>query len=219
MKTILALTAAALSFGVIADTHESGTSAQSGQGRWGDFVNIQSQEAQVTEGNRHMIEFNTQSIPSFLFAVERTKTSGSTGDNDTDWTLGLNYAYSIHPNIQLGGRFNYFNGVFANNDVERYDLSAVGWFNLNSNDLANSGFASLSLGTGIAQTFSSPGSRDDLWLASVSIGKRFSLERWGVKNISWTPEVALINENSTSNDTLDYRQATEFRLVQFSVIW
>lgn len=221
MKTIFAIAAVALASGAFAHNHEAGYSADStvdDGSRWGDMVNIQSQEARPSDGNRNMIEFNSQSIPSLVFGAEKTKTEGRSSDNDTDWSLGFNYAYTVHPNIQLGGRLNYFNGVFANNDVERMDVSAVGWFNL-TDDLSNAVFASLSLGTGFAQTFSGEGSRDDLWLTSVSLGKRFSLDRFGVKNVSWTPEIALVNENSTTDDTFDYRQATEFRLVQFSVIW
>ncbi len=225
MKTIFAFAALALATGAFAHNHGTGYRSDDQSGalgttdtRWGDMVNIQSQEARPSDGNRHMIEFNAEAIPSLVYAIEKTKTKGTNSDNDSDTTLGINYAYSIHPNVQVGGRLNYFNGVFANNDVERMDVSAVGWFNLNS-DLKNSAFASLSLGTGFAQTFGTNGGRDDLWLAGLSVGKRFSLERFGVNNVSFTPEVALTNQNSTNNSSFDYRQATEFRLIQFSVIW
>lgn len=213
MKTILAVTAATLSVSSFANTQNQG------MGRFDEYVDIQSQEAKATEGNRHMIEFNAESIPSLVYAIEKTKTEGTSSENDSDTTLIMNYAYSFHPNFQLGGRINYFNGVFANNDVERFDVSAKGWFNLKAGDLANSAFLAASIGTGWAQTFGTNGGRDDLWLASVSIGKRFSMDPIGLNNVSWTPEIALVNENSTNNSSFNYRQATEFRIVQFSVIW
>jgi hypothetical protein len=132
----------------------------------------------------------------------------------------MNYAYSIHPNVQLGGRFNYFNGIgTAGFDTERLTAEAVGWFNFKGGDLQNSPFVSLSLGAGYQQGFGAGGGRDDLLLSTVSIGKRFGMERWGVKPLTWAPEIALTNSNSTANSTFDFQQALEFRLLQFSVIW
>jgi hypothetical protein len=42
---------------------------------------------------------------------------------------------------------------------------------------------------------------------------------FGVKHISYTPEVALQTINSTTNDSLDYSQSLEFRFLQFSVFF
>lgn len=212
MKTILALVTA-MSFGA--------AYAQSNQGqRWGGMVDIEErQEAKAPEGQRHMIEFNANSVPSLIWAFTKDKTKGTSSDNDSDVIFDMNYAYAIHPNIQVGGRFNYFSGVSGNQDTEELGLAAVGWFNTKANDLQNSPFLSVSVGAGYAQTFETGGTRDDLITSSISAGKRFSMENWGVKHLTWTPEVALTNTNSTANTTFDYRQALEFRVLQFSVIW
>jgi hypothetical protein len=78
---------------------------------------------------------------------------------------------------------------------------------------------SLFLGLGYQQQFGNNGSRDDLRLATVAMGKRFPLTMFGLKHVSFTPEVALKTLNSTTNDSLDYSQSLEFRLLQFSVFF
>lgn len=183
------------------------------------WLNIAPQAQEAAEGQRHMIEFNGESVPKIIYSLERTKTKGTGGNNDSGSDISMNYAYTIHPNVQIGGRFSFFNGVFANNDVERLNVQVGGWFNTKAGDLQNSPYVAAFVGTGYAQTFGSNGGRDDLWLGQISFGKRFSLESWGLKSVSWTPEVAFITENSTNNSNFDYRQATEFRLLQFSVLW
>lgn len=193
--------------------------AQGSTPSFGGMVDIQKQEAPVQEGQRHMIEFNANSIPSLIWAFSKDKTKGTSSDNDSDIALDFNYAYTIHPNFQVGGRLNYFTGISGNNDQENFGLQAVGWFNTKAGDLQNSPFLSVALGGGYAQTYGANGSRDDLVTAAVSAGKRFSMDRWGIKHLTWTPEVALVNTNSTNNSSFDYRQAFELRFVQFSVIW
>lgn len=186
---------------------------------FGGMLDIEKQEAQTEQGQRHMIEFNANSVPSLVWAFTKDKSKGTSSDNDSDIDFDMNYAYTIHPNFQLGGRFNYFNGINGNNDTEQLGVQAVGWFNTKAGDLQNSPFLSLALGAGYAQTFGTNGGRDDLITAGVSAGKRFGMERWGVKALTWTPEVALTTLNSTNNSSFDYQQALEFRVLQFSVIW
>ena len=217
MKTILALVAALTLGTAYAQTT---TDSGSGTGGMGGMMNVEGQGAKAMKGQRHMIEFQADSVPRLIYSLERTKNKGTKGDNESGSELSFNYAYAIHPNIQVGAKFNFFNGVFANNDVERMDLSVGGWFNFLGGDLANSAYVSLLLGSGYAHTFGANGGRDDLRLTTAAIGKRFSMgERWGLNHLSWTPEIALVNENSTTDTSFDYRQATEFRILQFSVLW
>lgn len=211
MKKILALVAA-LSIG-------SAYAQTSGTGGMGGMMNVEGQGQKAEQGQRHMIEFNTQALPSLVYSLTKDKAKGTSSNNDGDITLGFNYAYTIHPNIQVGGRFNYMTGINGNNDTEQMDLQAGGWFNTKAGDLQNSPYISALIGAGYAHTFGANGGRDDLIMGTVALGKRFSLERFGVQHVTWTPEVAFTNVNSTADESFDYRQATEFRLVQFSVIW
>lgn len=214
MKTILALVTA-MSFG----TAFAQSSMRGQQNNFGGMLDIEKQEAKATEGQRHMIEFDAQSIPSLVYSIEKLKTKGTDSENESGSNLGFNYAYSIHPNIQVGGRFKYFNGRSANNDAEELNVQVGGWFNTKAGDLQNSPYASLHLGAGYAQTFGTGGGRDDLILTTLAAGKRFSMENWGVKHVTWTPEIALVQTNSTNDKNFDYRQALEFRLIQFAVIF
>jgi hypothetical protein len=214
MKTILALLTA-MSFGTA-----YAQSAANNQGRpFGGMLDIERQEAKAQEGQRHMIEFNAQSIPSLIYSMEKLKAKGTDSENESGSNLSFNYAYSIHPNVQVGGRFSFFNGRSANNDTEELNVQVGGWFNTKAGDIQNSPYVSLHLGAGYAQTFGSNGGRDDLILSTLAVGKRFGMEDWGVKHLTWSPEVALVNTNSTTNSSFDYRQAFEFRVLQFSVIF
>lgn len=207
MKTIFALAAAALTVGTAFAQDDS------------SWLNIAPQEQKAAEGQRHMVEFNADSIPTIIYSIERSKTKGTDSDNDSSSNITLNYAYTIHPNVQVGGRFSFFNGIFANNDVERLNIQVGGWFNTKAGDLQNSPYIAAHVGTGYSQTFGDAGGRDDLWSGQIALGKRFSLEDWGVQAVSWTPEVAFVSENSTNNSNFDYRQAMEFRVLQFSILW
>jgi hypothetical protein len=217
MKAIFALVAMGLASSALANQFKDRFSVRS-RDSWGDPIKIQRQEARPHQGRHHMVELSSSSIPRLVFSDEKTEAKDGGSQTDSSWNLGMNYAYTIHPNIQLGGRFNYSKGTVASSESEQLDISAVGWFNL-TDDLANSIFASLSIGKGFVQTYGSSGPRDDLWLTAISVGKRFNLNRLGVSHLSWTPEIALLNENATTDNSFDYRQVTEFRLIQFSVIW
>jgi hypothetical protein len=207
MKTILALFTA-LSLGT-AFAQSSGE----------PMLNIEPRGTKAEMGQRHMVEFTADSLPTLIYSMTKTKTKGTSSDNDSSSQLSLNYAYAIHPNIQVGGKLNYFNGLFANNDVEQLDVQAGLWLNSKAGDLKNSPYINFLIGTGYAQTFGANGGRDDIFLGTIAFGKRYSLERFGVNHVSWTPEIAFTSQNSTANSSYDYRQATEFRLLQFSVLW
>ncbi len=191
----------------------------SGTTGYSRYFKIAPQEQEAAPGQRRMVEFNAQSLPSALHAFQRSKTPGASGDDDSTTTVDLNYAYSIHPNVQIGGRFNYFKGSSGVTDVERAQIQAGAWFNSLAGDLANSPYISFHMGTGYSQTLGGNTTRDDLWLGTLALGKRSGLRRWGIEHLSWTPEVAFTTVNSTNNSSFEYRQAVELRFLQFSVLW
>lgn len=172
-------------------------------------------------GLRHMFEFNTDSLVSGLFSIDKSKGEGIDADRDVRTDLSFNYAYGVQKNFQTGMRFNYFNGVEGNADKENYDLSVGAIFNF-EDDLLNSSYASLYFGLGSRQIFSNGGhnnQRDEVQITTLALGKRTSLEKIGLKKVTWNPEVALKNENSTSNEGYDYIQSLEFRVLQFAAFF
>ncbi len=200
MKTILAL-AAALMMGTSAYAQDSFGSAS---------------------GTQHMFEFNADSVLQGVFSFDKSKTKGSSADNDTQLDLNLNYAYSIPtmPRLQVGGRVNYEkNTAGGRGDLEDYGLEVgaiVNWMA----DLANSPYASLYLGVNWANTYGvSEGRKDEVLTGTVAVGKRFSMETLGIKHLTYSPEIALENLNSTTGSNLEYSQNIQLRFLQFSVFF
>lgn len=204
MKTISAVAAAALMMGT--------AYAQTGSAPMGSST-----------GTRHMFEFNADSMLKGVLSFDKSKTKGQSADNDTALNLNLNYAYSLEtmPRLQLGGRLNYAKGaVSGRGDAEDYGFQ-VGAILNHSEDLQNSIYASLYLGMNWANTYgpSTVGRKDEVLLSTIAVGKRFSLQPWGIKHLTYTPEIALQNRTSTTGSALQYAQSLQFRVLQFSVFF
>jgi len=176
-------------------------------------------------GIRH---FNTCSssmrIQSYkvFFLLINPKPRGLQTDNDTQLNLDLNYAYSIPtmPRLQVGGRVSYDKGTEGGRgDLEDYGLEVgaiVNWMA----DLQNSPYASLYLGVNWANTYGvSEGRKDEVLMGTLAVGKRFSMETLGIKHLTYTPEIALENLNSTTGSSLEYSQNIQLRFLQFSVFF
>lgn len=202
MKTILAL-AAALMMGTTAYAQESPIASST--------------------GSRHMFEFNADSVLQGILSFDKSKTRGSAADNDTQLNLDLNYAYSLitMPRLQLGGRVKYDKGTEAGRgDLEDYGLEVGAIVNAMA-DLENSAYASLYVGMGWANTYGNNafGRKDEILTSTLAVGKRFSMNEWGIKHLTYTPEIALENINSTTSSNLEYSQNIQFRFLQFAVFF
>lgn len=169
-------------------------------------------------GSRHMFEFNIDSIEAAALSFDKIKTKGQDTDSGSNIDLDLNYAYGVHRLIQAGVRFNYFTGVQGSEDQENLGLSFGAIFN-HTDDFQNAAYLSLYLGGGWAQQFGNDASRDDLRFGTLSIGKRWSLEPFGIKHVTYSPEVSFKVVNSTTDESLDYSQSLQFKILQFSVFF
>lgn len=201
MKKIFALSLAILSFPALANTQQMETARMPA----------------AAEGVRHMFEFNIESILAGAISFDKSKVKGNDSDNDTKANLALNYAYGVAPFLQVGTRFNYFSGISGGSDVENLDIAFGGILN-NMEDFTTAGYVSLYLGFGTAQDFGAS-TRDDLRFGTLAIGKRFPLDRMGLKHVTYTPEIAAKLVNSTNDSGLDYSQSLEFRFLQFSLFF
>jgi hypothetical protein len=172
-------------------------------------------------GTTHMFEFNADSILQGVFSIDKSKEKGSDADNDSQLDLLLNYAYQLPgaPRFQLGGRFNYEKGTEAGRgDSEDYGFEVGGIIN-HSEDLMNSAYASLYLGLGWANSYGGPNIEDEFTSTTLAVGKRFNMEAWGLKHLTYSPEVAFENLNFSSSESNDYSQSLQFRFLQFSVFF
>ena len=175
-------------------------------------------------GKSHMFEFNADSVLNGLFSFDKSKTPGKSADNDIEMDLKLNYAYRLPtmPMLQVGGRMNYVKDTNSLGDIENWGLQVGGILN-DSEDLQNSMYASLYLGMNWNKNYgaaSSGGSNDEeVMISTLALGKRYSMEGWGIKQLTYTPEVAFQNLTSTTGGSLDYAQSLEFRFLQFAVFF
>ena len=180
------------------------------------------QNGGVGAGYKHMFEFNADSVMRGIFSFDKSKTPGNASDNDTQLDLRLNYAYALEqlPRIQLGGRVNYLKDTNTSGDIENYGFQ-VGAILNHSADLQNSIYASLYLGMIWNQVYGSASGNtmDEVMQSTLAVGKRFSLDQWGIKHLTYTPEIALQNQNSTTGGNLDYSQSLQFRFLQFAVFF
>ena len=103
-------------------------------------------------------------------------------------------------------------------------LAEVGVIANSNSDFTQAAYLSAFVGMGYNQNFSKPTAttrrfRDDLRTGTLALGKRVPLDRWGIKHVVYSPEVALTFTNSTTDESFDYRQAVELRLFQFSAFF
>lgn len=168
---------------------------------------------------RHMIEFNADSVLLTKYAFNKSKVRGNSADNDSQATVTAGYALSLPamPRLQLGGRMNYVKSTVSD-DVENYGLQ-VGLIWNHADDLMNSMYASLYMGMQWNHTYGNQGTTDENRLTTLAVGRRISLDRWGVKHLTYTPEIALVNQNSTTGSNIEYRQSVELRILQFSAFF
>jgi hypothetical protein len=209
MKKILALSLALLSGSAFAqDTQDKNQKMETGGT---DRVPA------AAEGMRYMFEFNADSMLNGVLSFDKSKVNGSDSDTDTKANISLNYAYGVAPQLQIASRINYFNGILGDGDLENFDFSIGAIFNTKE-DLTEAGYVSLYFGAGWSQDFGA-GTRDDLRISTLAIGRRIPLTTWGLKHVTYTPEVAMKSVNSTTGEGLDYSTSLQFRFLQFSVFF
>ena len=225
MKERLVLGLALITSTTLAQSYDSSNSQNNmtdsayNSGMDSDEQNMGDRTLQLAEaGSRHMFEFNIDSAIAAAISFDKIKTKGRDSDNDTNYNLKLNYFFGVHRFLQLGARFEYFKGLGAVEDIENMNLDVGGYWNFDE-DFSRAIFIGGFVGGGYAQQFGNDASRDDLRSATVSIGKRFPLDRWGIKHVTWTPELAFKFINSTTDESIDYSQSAQLRFLQFSVLF
>lgn len=176
------------------------------------------QELPGTPGMRHMLEFTPETMQAAVLSFDRIKTKNTDADSGANLDFGMNYAVTIHRLLQTGVRFDYFSGLSGANQGEGM-TAQVGLIANMMEDFTNSPYASIFIGGGYEQQFGPNATRDDLRLGTFAVGKRFSLERFGMKHLTYSPELALQMKNSTNNESFDYSQSLQFRILQFSAFF
>lgn len=182
--------------------------------------------AQSASDPKHMINFQVDDLFLGTLNLDKSKTRGQDADNDTQLQLDLNYAYALPQlrNLQVGAKVNYEKGTEAGRgDIEDWggDIGAYWNFQFHGRelDLKNSFYASLFVGYGWANTYTGGLDDDEIFRSTAALGKRYSLERWGIDYLTYTPEIAFQTVNSKTGGQLEYSQSMQFRFLQFSVLF
>lgn len=174
---------------------------------------------QGSTGQRNMIEFNGDSLLNGVLSFSKSKSKGSEADNGMDFDLRLNYAYQLpaFDKLQLGGGVNYKSGTESGRgDIEDYGFNVAAYLN-NTSDLQNAYYASVKWGLEWANTLGT--ARDEVGTIQFAVGKRVDLSYFGIRHLTYTPEIAFVNQDSTTGSALEYSQNLEFRFLQFSVFY
>jgi len=176
----------------------------------------------------HMVEFSADSLLQTTLSFDRSKSRGSSGDDDTQLDLNLNYAYRIPSmnRFQAGTKISYNKGTEQSaGDFENYGLKVGGFLNFSSwytpeaFDLLNSYYVSLFVGMDWSNNYSGGERKNEFMTSVLAYGKRFDLSHWKIAHLTYSPEIALENINSTMGKGLEYSQSIQFRLLQFSMFW
>lgn len=183
------------------------------------------------EGGRdmkHMLTFDADSIIQGVWSFQKSKTPGRSADNDSALKLNLNYFYSLdrHPNLQVGGGVNYAKTTNSNGDNENYGFKLGAIYNMSEN-LTQAFYGKVLVGMDWNRQYGATGASggkagnalDEVLNWTLAVGKRMSLAQFGIKHLTYTPEIAWTNSNSTTGGNFEYNQAIEFRFLQFAVFF
>ncbi len=171
--------------------------------------------------DQHMIESNVDSLVRGAYSFDKSKTRGSSADNDSQLDLVLNYAVKFKDNWQGGVRLNYLKDTASAGDREDYGFQVGAFYNFSEN-LMESMYLSLFTGLEWNNFYGSGTADDEVWKTTLAFGKRFGLARWNVAHLVYSPEIALVTANSTTGSegsNLEYSQSVQLRFLQFSLFF
>jgi hypothetical protein len=172
---------------------------------------------------KHMVEFNADSIMMGAYRFSSSKYAGENAEEDKYGYLYINYAYTILPNIQVGVRGNYAKSRFANSKSENYELQAGAIYNFNT-DLARAFYVSAYGGFSWDGQYDSDyeNTHSENLIGTLAIGKRFPLTFLNLENITYSPEISFSSENSTKSQgefKREWHQEFAIKYLQFSVLF
>lgn len=153
-----------------------------------------------------------------------------------DGNLSLAYAYRLTDKFQLGGAFSsrnreeeyeFRNGTKVETDDSSFSIFAIATYNF-SFVLKQAWYLAVAVGREVYETklTDSFGSSDDadynLNVFSLIIGKRFSLEKWGLQNLSYSPMITFSGasvDGDLQDEGADTVSTTTLDLIKFDLLF
>ncbi|MFY7993576.1 MAG: hypothetical protein ACOVP4_09815 [Bacteriovoracaceae bacterium] len=168
---------------------------------------------------KHMVNFSNDSLVIGDLSFVSSKDRGSEKDNRTDFGLKVNYAYAVHPHLQVGTKLGLEKAKEGSLKTDNYEIFVGAIYNLEL-DFRQSYYASLYLGYQKDDAYGvSPVLHSERTVGQLSLGKRFPLKMIGFENLTYSPEVTASSTNYTTSTAADWRQDLKFTFLQFSVFF
>lgn len=169
---------------------------------------------------KHMVEFNAESLLLGNFSFNSTKYRGEKSSEDKFGYLYLNYAYAVASHLQVGAQGYYSKYRTSTDTNENYSLLVGGILNSTSN-LKEACYISLYAGMSWDHSYQddSDNSHGEALISRLSVGKRFPLSAFNLENITYSPEISFTNENSTTSSFQEWQQDLSFKFLQFAVLF
>lgn len=169
---------------------------------------------------KHMILFDADSILQGAWNITQVKEKGEDSNSESELNLRLNYFYTVPriKQLQIGGAFLYEKDTGLRGNFENYGAQAGAIWNFNKN-LEEAVYLKGLVGLLWNNEYGKNSNSDEQYNITAGVGKRFSLADYGLRHVTWTPEVAYVVKDSTTKADFDYSSALEFRFLQFSVLF
>lgn len=171
----------------------------------------------------HMVEFNADALMLGSFTHSKSKSKGTSTDENNNGVLFLNVARQVADHFQVGVQGNYARGEYAGNTSETYAFLVGGIYNLDT-DFRKSFYASAYVGMEWSHNYFSSSffenEHDENIIGKIAIGKRFPLSFLNLENVTYSPEVMFTSRTGTksSSDGV-WSQDLAIKFLQFSVFF
>lgn len=168
---------------------------------------------------KHMVNFDAGEIYGALnWNTEKSK--GEDAAESKSSVLSVNYAYTLLPYLQVGGKLNYSQMKFSDNtNDEGYGLQLGAIYNHGS-DIRSSYYASLYLGMQWDNGYGSDNHfHDEEVSTTVAVGKRFPLSFVNLENVVYSPEISWNQTTPTKSSNTQWEQDLSIKFLNFSVFF
>lgn len=168
---------------------------------------------------KHMVQIGTDNTTIGNLSWTSEKTRGTDAEENKFFYALANYAMTFTDHIQAGGKVELTKSKFGDESSHTYGLQVGGIYNLDT-DFRKSLYASLYVGWewGYSNDSVTPIERTESFISTVAVGKRCPLT-FISENVTYSPEIAFVSTNPTKSSVTEWRQALEFRILQFSVFF
>jgi len=166
---------------------------------------------------KHMVNFDLGEVYGAL-TWSKSKEKGESVNEDRTRVLSVNYAYTLLPYLQVGGKVNYGINSASDSSSEDYGFQVGAIYNHGA-DIRSSYYASLYLGMQWDNNYGSFHSHGEEVSTTVAVGKRFPLSFVNLENVVYSPEISWNQTTPTKSSDIQWEQDLSIKFLNFSVFF